>query len=207
MAQTMQLTPEEVVSDRPFSDPEHSVADLQIMRRMARQLIDTYGDPLVCDFAPGKRPICKSDKQGRYFRIYYIRPAELFATHNLSVVGFFGQKRPDADIRPLLEADRRFEETFHDHPGLLSLSTVRLPDGDFGNLVLFTDEAAKDKWNFSPLHDKLAARISPPYYRTVRLNNGVLPRGLDDPGALFLVRTRYIDYTSDPHWRAVRTYA
>jgi hypothetical protein len=206
MNQSIHLTPDELVAGRPFSDPQHSLADLQIMRRMAQQLVDTYDDPAVCDFAPGKRPICQSDTQGRHFRIYYIRPAQLFATHNLTVVGFFGQKRPNADIRPLLEADRRFEETFHDHPGLLSLSTVRLPDGDFGNLVLFTDDTAKSNWNFSPLHYDLVARVSPPYYRTVRLNNGILPHGLDDPQELFLERTRYIDYTSDPYWRAQRNF-
>ena len=137
-------------------------------------------------------------------RIYYIPPALLFDLHNLTVVGFFGQKRPNADIKPLLAADKAFEATFHDHPGLLSLSTVRLPDGDFGNLVLFTDSEAKDHWNHSPLHYQLVAEISPPYYRSIRLNNGILPNGLDAPDKLTLVRTRYIVYSSDPPWRALR---
>lgn len=204
MNQTPPLSATELVPGRSFSDPVHSRLDLQVMRQMAQQLVDIYDDPLVCDFQPGKRPICKSDSRGRHFRIYYIQPALLFAAQNLTVVGFFGQKRQDADVRPLLDADKRFEETFHDHPGLLSLSTVRLPDGDFGNLVLFTTPQAKDNWNFSPLHYELVATVSPPYYRSIRLNNGVLPMGLDVVDDLALQSTRYIDYDSDPPWRAVR---
>lgn len=48
------------------------------------------------------------------------------------------------------------------HPGLLSLSTVRLPNGDFANLVLFTSSEAKDHWNDSPLHYDLVAKIFSP---------------------------------------------
>ena len=198
------LSVTETVPGRPFSDPQYGIEDLAVMRRMAQQLVDIYDDPVVCDFSPGGRPICQSDSLGRHFRIYYIQPGLLFKLHDLTVVGFFGQKRKNADIRPLLEADKKFEESFLAHPGLLSLSTVRLPDGDFGNLVLFTDTEAKDNWNYSPLHYDLVTKVSPPYYRTVRLNNGVLPKGLDAPQELFLQRTRYLDYETNPPWRALR---
>ena len=204
MREPLNLSAKQTVAGRPFTDPGHSADDLAVMRHMARQLVDIYDDPVVCDFHPGKRPICKSDTQKRFFRIYYIQPDLLFTLTNLTVVGFFGQKRPQADIQPLLDADKKFETTFHDHPGLLSLSTVRLPNGDFANLVLFTDDEAKDKWNFSPLHAEIVPKVSPPYYRSIRLNNGRLPQGLDAPDALFLERTRYIDYDSDPPWRALR---
>jgi len=206
MNEPARLSPTELAPARPFSDPRHSIEDLATMRGMAQQLIDTYNDPVVCDFTPGGRPVCQSDKQGRFFRIYYIQPGLLFELFNITVVGFFGQKRAHADIKPLLSADKKFEEMFHAHPGLLSLSTVRLPDGDFGNLVLFTSSEAKDNWNYSPLHYDLVSKISPPYYRSIRLNNGILPRGLTAPHELYLERTRYLDYESDPPWRALREF-
>ena len=204
MKEPAMLAADELVPDRPFSDPQHSHKDLLIMRRMANQLIDLYDDPIVCDFTPGGRPVCQSDPQGRHFRVYYIQAGPLFKLHHLTVVGFFGQKRHNADVRPLLAADKKFEEAFHAHPGLLSLSTVRLSDGDFGNLVLFTSPDAKDTWNFSPLHYDLVAKVSPPSYHSIRLTTGVLPRGLDGPDDLYLERTRYIDYMSDPPWHALR---
>jgi hypothetical protein len=176
------------------------------MRHMARQLTDTYSDPIACDFSPGKRPVCQSDPQGRHFRIYYIQPNLLFSLKSLTVVGFFGQKRPDADVRPLLKADRRFEKEFYKHEGLLSLSTVRLPNGDFGNLVLFTSPEAKERWNFSQPHYETVNKISPPYYKSIRLNNGILPDGVASPDALELLRVKYLDYDSNPPWRAIRNF-
>jgi hypothetical protein len=122
------------------------------------------------------------------------------------VVGFFGQKRANADVQPLLKADARFEKEFEQHDGLLSLSTVRLPNGDFGNLVLFTSPEAKDQWNFGQPHYETVSKISPPYYRSIRLNNGFLPNGLASPDALELQRVKYLDYDSNPPWRAVRKF-
>jgi hypothetical protein len=204
MSVSVSLSPGEKVPDRPFTDPSHSREDLERMRRMAHQLVDTYDDPIVCDFIPGKGALCKSDPLGRHYRIYYIRPNQLFELKNLSVVGFFGQKRANADIRPLMRADKLFEREFQNHPGLLSLSTVRLPSGDFGNLVLFTDDAAKDGWNQSPIHRDTVAEISPPYYRSIRLNNGSLPEGLAEPDNLHLKAVKYLDYSNDIAWRAFR---
>ena len=197
---------DERLAERPFTDPEHSQEDLVMMRRMARQLVDTYDDPVLCDFVPGKNVLCQSDPSGRHFRIYYIQPDLLFSLNEITVVGFFGQKRLGADIGPLIKADKLFEHEFKNHPGLLSLSTVRLADGDFGNLVLFTDPEAKDAWNYSDLHYQLVSEISPPYYKSVRLNNAVLPEGLSSPENLQLIGVKYLDYNTDPPWRAVRAF-
>ena len=206
MSEQLILSVEERLSDRPFTHPEHSIEDLQRMQHMTRQLAETYNDPVVCDFTPGKRPVCQSDPNGRHFRIYYIRPNMLFTLKSLTVVGFFGQKRPDADIKPLLEADTRFEKEFHKHKGLLSLSTVRLPSGNFANLVLFADPESKDQWNFSQPHYDTVNKISPPYYSSIRLNNGFLPDGLASPDALELQQVKYLDYDSNPPWRAIRRF-
>lgn len=201
----IELDANQKVEGHRFSDVEHTRGDLATMRKMAHQLADTYEDPKVCDFTLRNGPVCQSDPQGRHFRIYYIQPDRLFSTHNLAVVGFLGEKRPNADIRPLLKADRLFEEEFRNHPDLLSLSTVRVANGNFGNLVVFSQPAAISKWNNSDVHRKLVAEISPPYYLTIRLNNGWLPQGVEDPDGLWIERVKYIDYSSTPAWRAVRT--
>jgi hypothetical protein len=207
MSQAQILKPDEIVVDRPFTNPRHSQDDLAVMRHMAQQLVDTYDDPVVCDFAPGKKAVCQSDPMGRHFRIYYVQPRKLFSLKNLTAVGFFGFQRPGADIGPLIQADKQFEQEFHRHPGLLSLSTVRLPGGDFGNLVMFSDPDSVQTWNMSKLHHEIVPRISPPYYRSIRLNNALLPQGLDAPDVLTLLRVKYIDFTTEPHWRAVRELA
>lgn len=205
MSYDVELTADKIIPGRPFTDPAHTQEDLATMRQMAQQLVDIYDDPVLFDFVPGQRSVCQSDPTGRHFRIYYIQPELLFRLEGITVVGFFGQKRAGADIKPLIKADKQFEHEFHNHPGLLSLSTVRLPDGDFGNLVLFTDPEAKDHWNYSRLHHELVPKISPPYYKSIRLNNGVLPKGLAEPGSIHLTRVKYLDYNTNPPWRAVRS--
>lgn len=204
MPESQALTPQEKVPGHSFTDPRHIHADTRRMRKMLRQLIDEYRDPAVCDYVPGKRPVCSTDAKGHHFRIYYIHPALLFSHAPITVVGFFGHRRHGADIAPLLRADRRFAREFSTHPGLLSLSTVRLVDGNFGNLVLFTDDAAKQRWGRDPVHRDTVATVSPPYYSFVRLCNGVLPHGLSQPTELILERVKYLDYRSTPVWRAVR---
>ncbi|MGA9191879.1 MAG: hypothetical protein WBZ24_09110 [Anaerolineales bacterium] len=203
----VELGPEERSEGHAFSNVEHTSQDLATMRKMASQLVDTYEDPKVCDFTLRNGPVCQSDPQGRHFRIYYIQADRLFRLQNLAVVGFFGEKRPNAKISPLLKADKLFEAEFHNHPDLLSLSTVRVANGNFANLVVFANPEGISKWNNSAVHRKLVAEISPPYYLTIRLNNGWLPRGLDAPDGLWIERVKYIDYSSTPYWRAVRTLA
>ncbi len=204
MAYGVQLKPDERVERHPFSDPEHTGQDRATMRGMARQLVDTYRDPQACDFSVRSGPVCLSDPHGRHFRIYYIAPERLFRLTGLAVVGFFGHKRPKADLQPLIRADKRFEAEFHNHPGLLSLSTVRVANGNFGNLVVFSDPDSVATWNHGPVHQDLVARISPPYYRSVRINNGWLPAGLAEPDRLWIERVKYIDYSVTPIWRAER---
>jgi hypothetical protein len=204
MSEMVKLDADERIEARPFTDPSHSHQDLRILRRMAHQLVDAYDDPVLCDFGPERRSISHSDPRGWHFRIYYIQPKKLFGLKPLTVVGFFGQKRPGADIGPLTQAGEKFEGEFHKHLGLLSLSTVSFPHGDFANLVVFTDLAAQEQWSNSQLHSELVPKISPQYYQSIRLNNGVLPHGLEAPDELRLIRVKYLDYSTNPPWRAVR---
>lgn len=200
----IRVGPYEKVEGRPFTDLTHSTEDLTRLITMTHQLVKNYQDPETSAFSKRRAPVSRTDEHGRELRIFYIRPEKLFSTKNLTVVGFFGHRRPGADIRPLAKADKEFEKIYYDVEGLLSLSTARLPSGDFANLVLFTDEASKDEWNYTPAHYETVAKISPPYYSCVRLNNGVLPDGVASPELMYLTRVRYLDYTVDPHWRAIR---
>jgi len=204
MANDILIGPYEKISGRPFTNLDHSVMDRARLVRMTEQLVDTYHDPEVCDFSKCKKAVFQIDSEGNEFKIYYIRPKELFSYQNIFVVGFFGHRRPNADIAPLIRADKKFKEIFLTFDGLLSLSTTQLPSGDFANLVLFTDDEAKDRWNYQPDHYDTVSKISPPYYSNVRLNNGILPNGVKSPELLKLTKVRYLDYTVSPHWRAVR---
>lgn len=204
MKDHVHVGPYEKVKGRPFTDLKHSVKDLARLVKMTHQLVETFQDPESCDFSKTGRAVSQTDMWGNEIKIYYIRPGVLFHRKNLTVVGFFGHRRAGADTEPIIRADNEFKKIYYDFEGLLSLSTASLPSGDFANLVLFTDDETKDQWNFNPTHYETVNEISPPYYSSVRLNNGILPDGVQSPERMRLTRVRYLDYTATPHWRAIR---
>jgi hypothetical protein len=82
-----------------------------------------------------------------------------------------------------------------------------LANGDYGNLVLFTDEKARDHWSTSQAHAQAVRSLAPSYYLSVRIYNGRLPDGIINSSKLHLTRAKYYDYCSQPMWRAVREIA
>lgn len=204
MIKNIQIGPFEKIENKPFTDLNHSTKDLARLKMMTQQLVDFYERSEYRVSSKSKVPVFRSGSKDSEFKIYYIQPEQLFNLKNLMVVGFFGHRRKNAAIAPLIQADKQFEKVFNNFDGLLSLSTARLPSGDFANLVLFKDDEAKDQWHFNLLHYDTVTKISPPYYESIRLNNGILPKGVRAPGLLRLTKVRYLDYTVSPHWRAVR---
>ena len=93
------------------------------------------------------------------------------------------------------------------HNGLISYSTMLLRDGNYANLVLFTDPSAQIDWSRSEAHAKAVYELSPGYYHSIRIYNGRLPRGIHQSDALDLHKARYFDYDQTPMWRGVRTLA
>jgi hypothetical protein len=80
---------------------------------------------------------------------------------------------------------------------------MELADGDFSNLVLLSDENIKEKWMEGKEHSQ-AVSMSPDYYLSVRINNGVFPRGILRPELFQITQVKYINYQDDPSWKAVR---
>ena len=122
----------------------------------------------------------------------------------LSIVGFFGQKRFDGDVALVNERDRLLAQEMENHPGLISYSSLELTNGDYANCVLFVDEAAKNHWGTSPVHAQVVRELSPCYYYSVRLYNGLLTGDLCQRPELQLTCAKYYDYSCQPAWRALR---
>ncbi len=163
--------------------------------------------------------------QARRLDIFYLREpdgcphrvvicnwADLKTDTTLAVVGFFGQRRPDADELRTHMADSVLLQEFVEHPDLLSYSSLQLPSGQWGNLVLFRRPEGLQHWSRSRFHAQAAQEISPHYYFSIRLHNGVLVGGLFGGQPIRLVRTKYYDYAGPPlpgrpFWQAVRMYS
>ena len=200
------LSLDETVAGKKFTHPAYIEIErrqLQYMLMRLHWIMDTFfWRKSQTTYAPLERNLVEAD--GRNHRILVIRPQLLAQSTGLCVVGFFGQRMMDGDMD---EADRRdgmLNSEMNAHDGLLSYSSLELTNGDYGNCVVFTDEAAKNKWGFSQIHKEVVEDLSPNYYESVRLYNGILPKTIMDEHLLQLTMVKYFCYEHNPPWFAIR---
>jgi len=149
-------------------------------------------------------PLNINESDGRSHRYFVPGPTKLLQANVVYLVGFFSHKQKGAAWDHFGDLDQRLTKQIPKYQGILSYSTMALPAGDFGNLVLLADEEIKSKWMHGETHNRAVA-LSPDYYQYVRINNGVLPpNGIMDPDSLRIIRVKYYDYMVEPHWKAVR---
>lgn len=203
--QPVSIIPDEILEGRPFTHPEHVVEERKFMLLMADSLLNILN--AQPEGLKGSAPIVVlHGQEGTGWQRQIInRPVELSLGHPLTVVGFFGQKLDRMDlVQERNSLDQALISDFPNHPYLLSYSSLELPSGDFGNLVIFSRQEGKDHWSACPTHIRAVSELAPEYYASVRLYNGVLPRGLQANHALRLTCVKYYDYTASTIWRAQR---
>ncbi len=191
----------EEITERPFTHIDHISNDRDVLVHMAMQLrlvLEKHSDSLGMNGS-----IYIDEPDGRSHRYFVPWPSKLSQTHKIHFVGFFSHKQDGAVSGHFGDLDDRLIEQIPTYQGILSYSTMALPGGDFGNLVLITDEEIKSQWLHGETHNRAVA-LSPAYYQYVRINNGILPDGITDPESLQITRVKYYDYAEDPPWKAVR---
>lgn len=182
-----------------FASTEHTVRDLSTMNRMLARLRRH-----VAECAPISQP--RHDHIADDVEEHLIvlpRPQSIDAADDLVVVGFFGQARSDVDHSPILSLEADLIGEMSGADGIVAYYNAHVPGDGWGNLVLFTTDAAKERWGRGPLHDHAIGR-SPIHYHSIRLHNGELPCGLPGDAVISLTSTKYLDYSMVPAWRAVR---
>lgn len=200
------LQPDETLSDRPFTDLRHSATDLVILRYLVTSIRMTIEAPDL--YADQPRPVILYQPSARHWtnRRVLTQPERLAAATSLTVVGFFGQRSPGANLKRAQRLDHELVAELGAFEDLFCYASLLLPTGNFANLVLFASMAAKDAFGESPRHAYAVRLLTPDFYHSVRLYNGELPKGLADPDALRLLVVKYYDYRSRPLWRARRSF-
>lgn len=201
-----QYTYHEHIPERKFTHPHYTELDKRQLRYMLTrlsQVLETFhwrGNPNA--LAPVIQELVETD--GRHHRIIPIRPTLLRERNAFVIVGFFGQRRFDGDDKGVAARDEMLFDEMEQHAGLLSYSSLEMTNGDYGNCVVFTDETAKNHWGTSQIHQIAADELSPTYYESVRLYNGILLSSIMSPHRLQLTVAKYYDYRSDKLWRGER---
>ena len=198
------LGPKEAVADRPFTAVELIDRDLETLSGMLDDLITILGevDDGSRTIEPNERISWAVDQLAR--RLLVCNEEKLRGHQGLCVVGFFGERRQHVEVGPLETANAQVVAQFKDYPGILSYSSVELPDGYWANMVLHNDLVDREYWRRSTLHAEAARSLSPLHYKTVRIHNlRLIDRVMNHPD-FALKRTKYWDYSEEPEWTAVR---
>lgn len=197
------LSPTESVPRRPFTSIALYAHDLDVLRVMLEELRYGMAKLIASDriaFVPQEWVV-----DGLRHRIIVTSPEVLKDSSYVCVVGFFGQRHLHLDGAPLEEANKEIVLEFRQHLGILSYSSVELPDGNWANLILHDVPEVREHWRSSESHARAARELSPIFYRTVRIHNGVLPGGLPGGADIEIDRTKYWDYRRKAKvWHAVR---
>jgi hypothetical protein len=210
MSTVVTLGASAVETGRPFTHLDKNEEDLASLRYMAGRLRGLLRATTTAPAGAFPLTVELSQTNGRRLRIVLGQWEPLHSPADMTVVGFFGQRRPV--IEPEIDRDKDIIDTemiaeFPQYPGVLSYCSMELDCGNFGNLVLLRHAGISEHWMTSARHAYATRIIAPRYYNTIRLHNGLLPGGLAGDHDVVLLRTKYYDFQGDWPWLAVREYA
>jgi hypothetical protein len=205
MPNELTLRPDELVEDRSFTDPSHTVLDAEVMASALDEL--RARARAWAGQAPQRVMQRDQDEQGLRHLIVVPDTKSLLESPNLTAVGFFGAAREDVDHTVLFELEEELVAGMDEYAdvGLVTYYDVELPKSRYGNLVLFSTPDVPPEWGRNTVH-KRAVEVSPAHYNFVRLHKGTVAGCLLDCGELTVQWTKYLDFGESGGWRAVRLY-
>jgi hypothetical protein len=134
------------------------------------------------------------EPDGRQHRVVVLNESTLRIGGQLPFVGFFGRKRASVDASLLDALDAELIEELRLNPHMLSYSSLELPDGSWGNLVIMGSPQGAVDWAGSARHAYAAYSIAPACYLTIRLHSGVMTLSGLAHDDLQIRRTKHFDY-------------
>jgi len=204
MQEAISIKRHELVPGRDFTHPDHISADFDIMLYMISQLRLLLDYPHRQENADGTVYFKQPGSPNWFHRLVLAKPERLRVHWPLRIVGFFGERRPDADVELAHDFDKTLLGEIDDHPGLFSYSTMAVDRGNYANLVVFGEQEARSNWSRSRAHAQAVDVLAPGYYWSVCIYNGDLPGGIQAPDRFHLQRVKYFDYQEVPTWRGIR---
>jgi hypothetical protein len=204
------LGPEEVLSERPFTDAENTIREVDVMRYMLeeeRELARGWAE--AGDRAPQQFVVQEQDEAGRRHLLVVPSTRSIIEAADISAIGFFGRVREDVDHSILFGLEDQLVERMgrYGEAGLLSYYDVELvaPKGAYGNLILFSTPDVPEAWYQDEVHRR-AVELSPGHYYEVRLHKGTVAGPLLDGGQIEVERTKYFDFKETDAWFGLRRF-
>ena len=204
------LGPDERLSERPFTDPDLTAREVDVMGAMLADEADrARAWAQAGEDAPETVVIREPDQEGHRHLLVVPDTRALVESADFTAIGFFGRPREGVDHSVLFGLEDELVERMggYAQAGLLSYYDVELvaPKGAYGNLILFAASDVPPEWYRDEVHRR-AVRLSPGHYHEVRLHKGTVPGRLLDGGSIHVERTKYFDFSGDGVWQGLRRF-
>jgi hypothetical protein len=204
------LGPDDVLADKPFTNPENTEREVDVMSFMLeeeRGLAQAWAKD--GDAAPAEVVMKDPDAEGRRHLLVVPNVQALVQAEEFTAVGFFGKPREDVDHDVLfgLEDELVGRMGRYGEVGLLSYYDVELvaPKGTYGNLILFATPDVPEEWYRDEIHSK-AVSLSPGHYHQIRLHKGSVHGSILGGCQIAVERTKYFDFTGEDTWFGLRRF-
>jgi hypothetical protein len=204
------LGPDDLFSERPFTDPENTVREIDVMRFMLeeeRELAQGWAE--AGSEAPAEVVMKEPDAEGRRHLLVIPNVRALVEAAEFTAVGFFGRPRDEVDHSVLFELEDELigRMARYSDVGLLSYYDVELvaPKGTYGNLILFSTREIPPEWYQDEIHSR-AVELSPGHYTQVRLHKGSVSGSMLGGCDISVERTKYFDFTGPDIWHGLRRF-
>lgn len=200
------LAPDEDPVGHDFASTRRYKSDIALLNYLLQDL-----RVLVRRAARGETPLLRPQQivtwevHGLQRRTVVCDPNRLRAPAPVHIVGFFGDRRTQADKRPIDQSEFDLIAEFCNYPGILSYSSTELVDDYWANLVVHAEPTDREAWRESEIHKRAVADVAPIAYHNVRIHNGwIRGEGVMGLRTVWLQSTKYWDYDVDPVWHAFR---
>ncbi len=190
--------------DHEFASTERYKGDIALLNYLLHDLRVLMRRHAKGEIALDPYDVVTWEVHGLQRRTVVCDPESLLGTGPVHVVGFFGDRREDADQRAVDLSEFNLIDEFRTYPGILSYSSTELVDHYWANLVVHTHPDDRETWRHSDVHVHAVDEVAPDAYHSVRIHNGFIRDGVVGSRTVNLVRTKYWDYECDPVWVACR---
>jgi hypothetical protein len=202
------LGPDDVLSERPFTDPANTEREVEVMQSMLE-----HERGLAAGWAGNGSPrelvSREHDEEGHRHLLVVPSTRALVEAENVAAIGFFGRPRDGVDHSILFALEDELIERMkrYGEAGLLSYYDAELvaPKGAYGNLILFATPDVPEEWYRDEVHRR-AVELSPGHYYEVRLHKGSIAGPLLGGGEIVVERTKYFDFKDADIWFGLRRF-
>lgn len=198
------LGPNDVAPGHPITDVAHYEGDIALLNYLLQDLRALVRQARRGDVVLHPQQVLAWEVHGLARRTVICDPDRLPRPDDVQIVGFFGDRRADADQPTIDASEHDLIAEFRNYPGIMSYSSVELDDGYWANLVVHRDPGDREAWRGSRIHREAVDRIAPMAYHGVRIHNGCIRDGVAGTQTVVLESTKYWDYDVSPTWHAIR---